>query len=357
MRCENRGVTLSILHIDTGKGFRGGQQALLTLARGLRERNHTQIIAAPSGSELEQKACAEGFSTMPASASGLRSRMEGVQIAHAHTGRAQTLAWTASIGLPVKRIVTRHVAFQPRHPLVHRFKYTYLCDGIIAVSQAARRAAMSTGLAGDRIEIIPTGVELRDLPSAAQREAARRAWNLRPSDFAVGHLGAFTHEKGQDIAVEALQLLTDRLPNLRMILAGDGPLRDSLPAHPRLDLRLTLPGHIAEPAALLAALDLFVMPSRSEGWGLAALEAMALGVPVAASNTGGLAEMIDPGKTGWLVPPGDARALADAICEAAANREALREMGKQARSRVQRFSVEETARRTEEFYLRILGNP
>lgn len=269
---------------------------------------------------------------------------------HSHTGRALTLGWTASAGLPVKRIVTRHVAFQPRHPLIHRLKYTCLCDGIIAVSEAVRRAAMNTGLAGSRIEVIPTGVELPDLPGDVQREAARRAWNLSPSDFAVGHLGAFTREKGQDVAVEALQLLAQRVPGLRMILAGEGPLRSSLPAHPALNL----PGHIPDPQTLLAALDLFIMPSRSEGWGLAALEAMAAGLPVIASNTGGLAEMIVPGDTGWLVTPGQAQPLANAIAAAASDRDSLREMGKRGRARAECFSVAETARRTEQFYLRIL---
>jgi glycosyltransferase involved in cell wall biosynthesis len=324
----------------------------LTLARGLRERKHAQIIATPAGSQLAARARQEGFAVAPASITALRGRLKGVQIVHAHTGRAQTLAWTASLGLPVKRIVTRHVAFEPRHPLIHRLKYTYSCDGIIAVSQAARRAAMSAGVPGSRIEIIPTGVEFRELPNQSQRDDARRAWGLDPGNFVVGHLGAFTREKGQDVAVEAWRSLQNRMPELRMILAGDGPARAALQGS---DARLFLPGHVADTAPLFAALDLFIMPSRSEGWGLAALEAMAARLPVIASNTGGLAEMIDHGQTGWLVPPGDAHALAEAILEASADRDKLREIGLLARSRARRFSVEETARRTEEFYLRILG--
>ena len=322
----------------------------MTLARGLRDRKHSQAIAAPSGSELEHRARAEDFAVVSLSVTGLRGRLKDFQILHAHTGRAQNLAWAASVGSPVKRIATRHVAFGPRHALIHRLKNTYMSDGIIAVSQAARRAAMSAGVSGNRIEVIATGVVFGDLPDFRQREVARQHWNLAAGDFAVGHLGAFTYEKGQDVAAEALGLLETRLPNLRLILAGDGPLRSPTNLH-----RLILPGHLADPATLLAALDLFVMPSRSEAWGLAALEAMSFGIPVIASNTGGLPEMIDSGETGWLVPPGDAPALAEAILIAAADRVKLREMGETARTRARRFSVEETARRTEEFYNRILN--
>jgi len=281
----------------------------------------------------------------------VRARAKSADILHAHTGRAQNLAFLASAGLGIKRIATRHVAFSPRHPLVHRLKYTSTCDGVIAVSQSVRRKLLDAGVPADRIEVIPTGVEIpAELPDAAQRADARRTWNLDDGDFAVGHLGAFTHEKGQDIAAQAAHLLESRLPRLKMILAGEGPLRSSIPGSDRL----ILPGHVAEPRQLLAALDLFVMPSRSEGWGLAALEAMARGLPVVASNTGGLAEMIVEGETGWLVVPGDASALADAIFEAASDWERLRAMGLRGREGARRFSVEETAARTEDFYLRVL---
>ena len=321
------------------------------MARGLARRGHAQQIAAPPGSELARRAAAEGFAIAPLSPARLRESLKGVQILHAHTGRAQNIAWLASVGLPVKRIVTRHVAFEPRHPLVHRLKYARTCDGIIAVSQAARHAMVTAGVSGDRIEVIPTGVEIPALPDERQRAEARQAWNLQPGDFAAGHLGAFTREKGQEVAIEAARLLAEKLPNLRMILAGEGPLRASLPRHPNV----ILPGYVAEPGSLLAALDVFLMPSRSEGWGLAALEAMAYALPVIASDAGGLTEIVETGQTGWLVPADDAQALADAILAASKGRDRLREMGLAARERARAFSIEETARRTEEFYLRALS--
>ena len=97
------------------------------------------------------------------------------------------------------------------------------------------------------------------------------------------------------------------------------------------------------------------MPSRSEAWGLAALEAMAHGIPVVASRVGGLPEMIEANESGWLVAPGDAGELAAAIERAAADRETLRAMGMRARERAKRFSLEETAERTEAFYRRLLA--
>jgi hypothetical protein len=161
------------VHIDTGTKFRGGQQALLTLARGLRERGHAQTIATPPASELGRRAHQQGFEVADLSWADLRARVKRVDLLHAHTGRAQNMAWFASLGTartPVKRIATRHVAFAPRHPLVHLLKYAWTCDGVIAVSQAVKTALLDAGVPADRIEMIPTGVEIpAELPDATQR--------------------------------------------------------------------------------------------------------------------------------------------------------------------------------------------
>jgi glycosyltransferase involved in cell wall biosynthesis len=115
------------------------------------------------------------------------------------------------------------------------------------------------------------------------------------------------------------------------------------------------PGFVADRKEFFAALDLFIMPSRSEGWGLAAAEALAHGIPVVASDTGGLACIVEPGHTGWLVAPGDPRALAGAIEEAASDLQRLKEMSSRARESSARFSAQKTADLTEGFYRRLIG--
>lgn len=286
----------------------------------------------------------------PLSALGLRRNLDGAYVLHTHSGRAQNTAWLASVGLRVLRVATRHVVFDPRHPAIHRIKYTQTCDGVIAVSQAVRRALLTAGVPGDRIEVIPTGVEIPAmLPNAETRRAARQQFGLADGDFVAGHMGAFTQEKGQDVAVAAAKLLEADFPRLRSILAGEGPLRTALEGNPHV----LLPGYVEDRASFFAALDVFLMPSRSEGWGLAALEAMAHGVPVIASRTGGLMEIVEERKSGWLVTPDDAPALAEVIAEAMRNPDTLREFAIRARKRAAEFSLQETAARTEAFYLRL----
>jgi glycosyltransferase involved in cell wall biosynthesis len=241
------------------------------------------------------------------------------------------------------------VAFQPRHAIVHRLKYTSTCDGIIAVSNAVRSTLLGAGVPEEKIAVIPNGIEIPDkLASDEERASARLKWGFRNEHFVVGHLGAFTPEKGQDVAMTAAALLEKRLPQLRMILAGHNP--PGAKARPNV----VLPGFVANREEFFAALDLFIMPSLSEGWGLAAAEALARAIPVVASATGGLIEIVELGETGWLVPPGDSTALADAMAEAACDANRLRSMGEMARRRSERFSAVRMGELTDAFYRRIL---
>jgi glycosyltransferase involved in cell wall biosynthesis len=278
---------------------------------------------------------------------------EHAGIVHAHSGRAHNLATVSALGLDVRKVVTRHVAFAPRHPLVHKLKYSLACDGIIAVSQPVRAALIQADVPSSKIEVIHTGIEIPlEPPDEAGRRAARERFGFPADCVAAGHMGAFTSEKGQDVAIDAVALCELSL-RIRLALAGEGPLGAEMRKR-AASLPITFLGFVEDRAAFYAALDLFIMPSKSEAWGLAALEAMAYGVPVVASNVGGLAEMIEHGSGGWLVPPGDPQALAEAITLAASERSQLREAGSAARRRARLFSAERTAERTEAFYRRLL---
>ncbi len=332
---------LSIAHVDSEQTFRGGQEALLHLALGLRERSHKQVLVTPPGSALEAKAKEVGLPTAPLASLRSVLKQNAVNIVHSHSGRAHNRAWLASTGLDVRRVTTRHVAFEPRHSLIHRLKYTLTCDRIIAVSGAARDMLVKSGIPAEKIEVIHTGIRIPPLPTVEERLKARQHWGLSDSDFAIGHMGAFTQEKGQDVLVAAVRLLN--MPSLRLILAGEGPLRSSFTPSPQIQL----PGYIEDRTTLLKALDLFVMPSRSEAWGLAAVEAMSCGVPVVASTVGGLKEIIEDGVSGWLVAPDDPRALAEAIARA---RPLVKLFGSSAWERASTFSLEATIQLTETLY-------
>jgi glycosyltransferase involved in cell wall biosynthesis len=351
-------TSLSIAHIDSEPEFRGGQQALLTLARGLAGLGHRQVLISPKHGPLEKRARDAGLAVkcLPSEPLSLLRLLRGFDIVHTHSGQAQTWVWLLSPVLSSVRVATRHVAFEPRNRFVHGLKYGRGCDGVIAVSQAVRGILLRAGVPEHKIEVIHTGVEIpATLPTAEERRAARAALDLSDENFAIGHMGAFTAEKGQDIAVSAAARLRESVPAARLMLAGEGPLMPAIRAQlEREGGRVTLLGFVSDRAKFFTALDVFVMPSLAEAWGLAALEAMAHGVPVIASNVGGLAEIVTPNEGGCLMPPGDATALANAIVDLASDRDRLRVEGLKGRDRARRFSIQQTVERTEAFYRRLL---
>jgi len=114
-------------------------------------------------------------------------------------------------------------------------------------------------------------------------------------------------------------------------------------------------GPIEDLASFFPGLDLFIMPSKSEGLGSSALMAMAYGLPVVASRVGGLPEVVEEGRTGWLIESGSPAALAKAILDAASDRARLRQWGWNGRERAREFTVDIMVRRTEALYRRLLG--
>lgn len=365
------GGKLRIAHLDTGEELRGGQRQLLLLARGLRQRGHEQLIVCPDESPLEGRARSEGFRVLalpehdPGHLRGITELRRELQAArfdvlHAHDGRSQTVSALASLGLPARRVATRRVTFMPgglgRGFRLHRLQYGHTCDAIIAVSGFVRDLLVRSGLDASKIEVIPDGVEIpAQLPDAAFRAVARGEWGLDLEEFVIGHAGAFTREKGQDLLLEAFIEAGASLPMAaRLLLVGEGPLRPSICGLVRnTQGRAMVLGPIEDLTPFFAALDLYVMPSRSEGLGSSALLAMAHGVPVVASRVGGLPEIVEDGVNGWLVDAESPAALAEALITAASHPGRLRSFGLAARDRARAFSSDTMVNRTEALYHRL----
>jgi glycosyltransferase involved in cell wall biosynthesis len=353
--------------------LRGGQRQLLLLASGLRDRSHEQLIVCANGSALEARARQHQFEVLPLRRRGLRRlggivrvrhrlRRDGFQILHAHDGRGQTVSTLASLGLPVRRVATRRVIFMPRGLgrilELPRLQYGPFCNAIIAVSAYIRDLLTRAGIQPSKIEVIPDGTVIpSDLPGDKVRDDARRRWDLPTDAFVMGHAGAFTLEKGQDVLLEAFSQVSISVAGARLLLVGEGPLRDSPRISELLDRsegRARVLDSMDDLTPFFAALDLYVMPSRSEGLGSSSLLAMAHGLPVVASRVGGLSEVVEDGTTGWLVPPESSAELARTLMAAASDRASLRRFGASARQRARAFSDDTMVSHTEALYRRLL---
>jgi glycosyltransferase involved in cell wall biosynthesis len=209
-----------------------------------------------------------------------------------------------------------------------------------AAGRAARVVALWRGsavawheivqLPAERITVIPNAVPAMDFvpPSPRERHAARAALALGPlgGDRIVLYLGSLSREKRVDLAIGAIA----PLPDVRLVVAGDGPERPRLQAMAAMvGAPVQFVGAVRCPQAVLAAADVMVVASDTEGQPAVVIEAGLSGLPVVATRVGGLAEVVDHGRTGFLVDAGDKAGLAAAIDRALARRE---DMGKAARS-------------------------
>jgi glycosyltransferase involved in cell wall biosynthesis len=183
-------------------------------------------------------------------------------------------------------------------------------DAVVAVSRPLAHRLRGFGVPADRVHVVPNawrGSEPLD------RDAARREMGLPDDAFVAGWVGRLSHEKGPDLLLEALALLED-MP-LRAAVLGDGPLRSALEHQARrsgLEARMHWRGAVPGAERLFRAFDVFVMSSRTEGTPIALFEAMAAGVPIVATEVGGVPDVVSP-REAELVPPENPAALATAL--------------------------------------------
>ena len=261
---------------------------------------------------------------------------------HVHDARAQAaVRLLAPERLQLRLIVHRRVDDRARDRAWTRWKYAR--GHVVAVSQAAARGVEHL-VAPDRVSIVHSGLPV---PAVA---VGPRPDPEEP--FCILAVGALVPHKGHDLLLRALGRMPDET---RLVIVGDGPLRralEKLSWEMGLATRVAFAGHVPDPEVLFGRVDLFVHPSRSEGLGTAVIEAMAAGLPVLATDVGGLPELVIPGETGWLVRP-DVEVLVDALLAAQTlwrgDHEEFRRLGLRGHARArERFQADRMVRATED---------
>jgi glycosyltransferase involved in cell wall biosynthesis len=269
-------------------------------------------------------------------------RQEQVQVVHAHSYTPFFYALTARLRGPRRPILfTEHGRHQPDYPRPKRMLANRLLlsrrDRVVGVGAAVRQALIANeGLPAARVEVLYNGIDVDAFAAAADRAAARREMDAGPNDFVILQVARLDYLKDHATAVRTLARAVAQVPQTRLVLVGDGPER---PAIEKLIRELKLGDAIRflglrkDVDRLLPGADVFLLTSISEGIPLTVIEAMAAGLPVVATDVGGMREVVAEGVTGLLGPAKDDAALATCISRLAGDASLRRAMGAAGRAR------------------------
>lgn len=253
----------------------------------------------------------------------------------------QTLRAVAGFRIPI----VAHVRQEIDPPKVRRYELNEL-DRVFPVSRQIQRSLEAGGILPERLRVIYSGLDTSAVPVQADGRQIRHEFGIPVDVPLIGTVGNLFPRKGYEVMLRALPTILKSLPELHYLIVGGGNaayetrLR-SLVKELGVANRVHFAGFQDPVYSCLAAIDLYVHPALTEGFGIAVLEAMAMRKPVVATATGGLPEIVQDGETGIVVLPGDPDALAQSVSELLLDSAQCRQLGEAGRTRVAtHFTVE-----------------
>lgn len=366
---------MRILVLTTHMNLGGIGVYVLSLAKGLLQRGH-QVFVCSCGGDLVAtlQSCGASHLTVDIKTKSEISpkvfrtqkriariiKENKIEIIHAHTRVAQVLAHLVSKKTDTPYVTTCHGFFKPRIS-----RRIFPCWGMrcIAISEAVRvHLVNDLGVKKEKVNVVHNGVEIErfspDKFSQAQKDEFKNGYGLKSEVPVIGTVARLSSVKGQQYLILAMKSILKDNPRTQLLLVGDGPEKSRLLKQVE---ELGLERHVffgpstLDTSVPLSIMDIFAFPSLMEGLGLAIIEAQAMGLPVVASDVGGVYTLIKDGVSGFLVQPEDPKALAEAILRLLENEKLAKGLGLRAREQVrQKFNLEQMVDGIEQVYQDIL---
>jgi len=346
---------MNVVHINSERHWGGGEVQTYYLIKGLRDKGIKNTLVAQPNSPLAVNASKDGITIKEIPMKGewdiiailkIRQLLRRIQpdILHLHTAHAHTIGLVAGRLAKVKKIlVTRRMDF-PIEGFISRLRYNKT-DKIVAISQAVKGVLIESGIHEDKITVIHSTIDRNFSPLKSN---LREELDLAVDTPLLGTAARLVERKGHCYLFEALAKASKRFPHAKLLVAGEGPLEERLKNLAKtlgLENQIIFLGFRHDIAEILSALDMFVLASVKEGLGVSLLEAGSYGVPIVATNVGGIPEIVQDGVTGFLVPPRDSEALAEKIIHVLDHPQEARKMGENAREKIKNhFSVQDMAK-------------
>jgi glycosyltransferase involved in cell wall biosynthesis len=337
------------IHLSTAKSWRGGENQVWLLARGLISRGQRVLVLAPHNAPLLERCRQSGVPIGTIHPSGELDfvaaarltrllKREKPQVLHAHDGHAVLPAKFAAWFRPrasLKFVAHRRTVF----PLKGRWKYQGRVDRIVAISAAVRDRLLADGIPESSIRVVFSGLEFPEMTRGGlDGQALRQQLGIPEDAFVLAHAAALTGEKRQRDILGSLSQALERVKgshdaNVHLIIAGTGKLAQTLQTDARqlgIEKNVHFLGFMQDLRPVWSASSAAIFASEAEGLCTALIEAQAAGLPAIITRAGGMVEIVDDGRCGITTAVGDIGALAKAIEQLAGNRDVCNKMGEAA---------------------------
>ena len=361
---------IRVLHIDSEKGWRGGQQQAAYLLERMCSRGLFTAMVSKPGSVMESYCREKRLPFYPVAMHGEMDftagfriaglcRKHGFNILHLHSAHAlATGLWARLFFRDLRLIAVRRVDFPIKKNRFSRFKYTTpLLGRIVCISHGIRDVLLKDGIPDEKLVTIHSGVDIDKFNDVTVPENFRANLGIPEEHRVVGTVAALSGHKDYPNLLHAAKRVVENRPDVTFCAVGDGP--DEAAVHALADElglidRFVFTGFRKDVGCFLKLFDVFVLASYLEGLGTSILDAQAQGLPVVACRTGGIPEAVSDGENGCLVPPRDSQALAAAITDLLDHPEKRRAMGERARETVKGFSIERTVEKNIQLYRQLI---
>jgi len=365
--CPLSAACLHIVHLSTPLDWRGGEQQVAYLMRGLAELGTVhQTLLCPEGSALAAHAQNQGwplrtfrrsFSLDPRRAAWLAHQQRDLRadLWHLHDPHGHSLAVLASsLGwLEVPLLLHRRVDYPVKDRWLSRYKYNHSAiRRIVCVSQAVAEVLSPTLRTPEKLQVIHSGIDLGRFATRQSPGRLRSELGLPADQWLVGNVAALTQQKDYFTFLRTVDALGRDFP-ARFVIMGQGHQAEALQTYAHelgVSGRVHFLGFRRDIGTVLPELDTLLFPSENEGLGTTLLDAMAAEVPIIATEVGGIPEVVWPGQTGLLAPVGDADALAKKVKQVFEEETLRKRLIAGGRAMAARHAYAEVARRTEAVY-------
>jgi len=363
---------LNILHLDTEKYWRGGQQQVFYLHKLLVKKSIKSILVCNKSSELKKKCINE---KLPYYEVNMRAEIdilsayqiyklckkEKITIIHAHSAHA------LSIGLLIKLfssslilVGVRRVDFQIKKNLLSQIKYnSKKINKIVCISDFIKKVMIEDGIKEENLVTIRSGADIHKFDDVFPDNNLKDTLGISSNQIVLGTVAAFAGHKDYPNLLNAFRLVKDKIANVKLCVVGDGQLKpemEQLAQDLQVDDHVIFTGFRENVGRYLKTFDIFVLASKKEGLGTSIIDALSVGLPVIATRTGGIIEVIENDVNGILVEPKNSDLLAETIIELIEDKEKRNRLSCEAIASAQNFSIENNVEKNISLYRDMMNN-